>query len=142
MGASFHFCETEYRFSHLLSDDEIQINGAFTYLPVRRNNSYKEVDNTALELVKTWKKIIADGTTDGFHGAENGISGNFDSLVLPGAKPERLKHSIWLTQFFFLLDGMCLSNETKFLSYLLTILSFRQGRGIGPRDCKHSLLLS
>jgi len=106
MGASFHFYGTDYRFSRPLSDDEIQINGAFTYLPVRRNNSHKEVDNTALGLMKTWKEIIADGTTDGFHGAENGISGNFDSLILPGAKPERLKHSIWLTQFFFLLDGM------------------------------------
>jgi hypothetical protein len=105
MSKSFQFTETDYHFSHLICDDEIQENGAFTLLPVRRHDHYKEVDKFASEMVKTWAETVTDGTTDGFHGTDNSISGTFDSLILPEAKPERLKYSVWWTQFF-VFDGI------------------------------------
>ena len=82
MGTSLQFEETDYYLSHLVSDDEIQQNEAFTLLSIQRNNYHREVDDVAFELVKTWAEIVADGARDGFHDTENSISGNFDSLIL------------------------------------------------------------
>ena len=83
MTQTFQFDEADYRFSHLVSNDEFQEHGAFSLLPARRNNHYKEVVEAASELKKTWTKIVADSTTDGFYGVENDISGEFDALILP-----------------------------------------------------------
>jgi hypothetical protein len=97
--------ENSYLLSHPLSEREIRENDSFTVLPVRRHNRHKEIDRIAVDLVKTWDEVVGDCTTSGFNGTENSISGNFDSLILPEGETERLERSIWLTQFFFLLDG-------------------------------------
>jgi len=106
MAQTFQFNEADYTFSHLVSDEEFQEHGAFSLLPARRNNHHKEVVKVATQLKKTWNEVVGDGTTDGFYGVENDISGEFDSVILPESIPERLKLQVWWTQFFFLVDGM------------------------------------
>ncbi|KJZ74710.1 hypothetical protein HIM_05827 [Hirsutella minnesotensis 3608] len=101
MGGSI---EIDCRLSCRLDEDEVLENGAFTLLDVRHHVHHKQADHVTAEVVQSWADAVADGTTSGFHGTENGISGNFDSLVLPEATKERLERSVWFTQFFFLLD--------------------------------------
>jgi len=106
MAQTFQFDEADYRYSHLVSNEEFQEHGAFSLLPARRNNHYKEVVEAVSNLKTTWNEVVADSTTEGFYGVENDINGEFNSLILPESNPERLRLQVWWTQFFFLIDGM------------------------------------
>lgn len=93
-------------YSKGVSVSDVRKYGCFTTMPVRRHDNHRLHDEVEHRLFDQWNDIIGDGVTDICFGSMNHVSGGWDSLALPEAKPERIYYTIWLTIFFFLLDGM------------------------------------
>lgn len=91
--------------SHAVPAEELEASGCFTILPVRRSNIWKVLEDVASSTQRDWRQKVGDDTPSDFHGTANPISGSWDSVVLPGSIPERLKLITRMTQTLFLIDG-------------------------------------
>jgi hypothetical protein len=107
MAAPAQFADVQYNLSHAVPNIELDANKVTSLIPVRRSNSWQCLDDVMKSLVHDWTVTIGSHEYNpDYYGAENAISGCFDALTMPESKPERLKMSLWMTQFMFLLDGM------------------------------------
>ncbi|KAK5997717.1 Ophiobolin F synthase oblA-like protein [Cladobotryum mycophilum] len=115
MAASFENPTFSCLNSRSIPPNEAREHGCFTILPVRvSTRSDVTEDDTQYRLAKQWKETFGDHTfgTDGpesYNGSQNKVFGPWDALTQPEAKHERLKYTLWLTAFFFLVDDKAAS---------------------------------
>jgi hypothetical protein len=95
-------------YSHAVPAEELEASGCFTVLPVRRSNIWKALEDVASSTQYDWRRQVDDDTPEDFCGTANPNSGSWDSVVLPGSIPERLKLITRMTQTLFLIDGQFL----------------------------------
>jgi len=95
--------------SRELGSEEVKKTGCFTTLPVRINNRDEIANDATLRLVKDWAAYT--GVTE-LNMTRVSLSpvGNFSCLVYPETLPERLDSVAYMSDLFFLIDGM--SNQS------------------------------
>lgn len=97
--------ESLCEFSHPVGHPQTPGEACFTTLPVRRHQDFKDAQKVADKLIEDWNAIIADTTAESCIGCQNKTVGSFDSLIMAESKLERMYYTMWLTEFFFLVDS-------------------------------------
>lgn len=97
--------EEMWQYSRELDPEEVKKTGCFTTLPVRINNRDDLANEASLRVLRDWAEHT--GVTElNMTRVSLSAVGSFCSLVYPETLPERLDSISYLTDLFFLIDGM------------------------------------
>lgn len=92
-------------FSRPVLPSVVEKHGCFTVLPVRIGNNFKTSHQLIHGFRGEWAEVFTNQIVSERPGTIDYIWGSWDSVGLPEARPERFGFSIWITSFFFCLDG-------------------------------------